>query len=205
MLHQFHCFYEDFFLPFASPTSIRSVTEFIKPVCNSLTPFRSMKVLFIIRNVLMAAFFLSSSNLTLRQIRLGISEKKKVQFPWLSLILFIWQLANIFGIQYIMCFPALLNENTNLNYCTHLWGIIHIIMFPFILSIYLIFYLLIYHVCKKFPCSIRFLAELWTLTSHWSVILYGVCIGSDGMFSTTHAAWVQSMQQHTVLKASEMW
>ncbi len=95
MLHQFHCFYEDFFLPFASPTSIRSVTEFIKPVCNSLTPFRSMKVLFIIRNVLMAAFFLSSCNLTLRQIRLGISEKKKVQFPWLSLILFIWQLANM--------------------------------------------------------------------------------------------------------------
>lgn len=51
MLHRFHCFYEDFFLSSTSPTSIHSVTEFIKPVCNSQTPFRSTKVLFIIRDV----------------------------------------------------------------------------------------------------------------------------------------------------------
>lgn len=50
-LHQFHCFYEDFFLPSTCPTSIHSVTEFIKPVCNCQTPFRSTTVLFIIRNV----------------------------------------------------------------------------------------------------------------------------------------------------------
>lgn len=137
-----------FFLPSTSPTSIHSVTEFIKPVCNSQTPFRRAKVLFIIRDAEMAAFSLySSSNLTLRQIRLCISEKKRCNF--LSCLSFYSfdNLANTYDTQDIICFPAILCECTNLDYCTHLWHIIHIIMFPYILSTNLFDVLFIYLTC----------------------------------------------------------
>lgn len=92
MLQRFYCFYVDFF-PLPYPyfyTPIHSVTEFIKLFCNIQTHCRSAKVLFIIRRVQMAAFSLCrSSNLTLKKIRLSISEIGAVQFPLLSFIFFI--------------------------------------------------------------------------------------------------------------------
>lgn len=160
MLHRFHCFYEDFFLP---STSVHSVTEFIKPVCNSQTPFRSAKVLFIIRDVQMTAFSLySASNLTLRQIRLCICEKKGGAIS-LAVSHFIHLIIGKhlqYGIQDIMCCMS-----ATIWIIPHIWDTISIIIFPFILSTNLfdILLFLLYNLTCLWEsfCIMPWQAELW--------------------------------------------